>query len=174
MKRRGCCSHVLALFMLQNMIHVTTAGIIGTWWFDPAEATSLCSKAILDSFVRSATFSFGSICFGSLLVAGIQVLRHLVENARARGNDGIVMCILDCLLECVERLVDYFNKWVCVHELVMSESVLLILITFMFIPFVYRRRTFTLGYMAIRTWKQVTRSCRYLPSEVGRPLSTMI
>lgn len=101
------------LFILQNMIHVTTAGVVGTWWFDPAEATSFCSKSVLDSFIRSTTFSFGSICFGSLLVAGIQVLRHLVENARAHGNEGILMCILDCLLECVERLVDYFNKWVC-------------------------------------------------------------
>jgi hypothetical protein len=94
------------------MIHVTVSGVVGTWWFDPADAHGLCSKALFDSFVRSATYSFGSICFGSLLVAGIQVFRHFVENARAHGNDGIVMCILDCLLRFVERLVDYFNKWV--------------------------------------------------------------
>lgn len=149
------------LLMRQNMIHVTTAGVIGTWWFDPEEATSLCSKAILDSFMRSATFSFGSICFGSLLVAGIQVLRHLVENARAHGNDGIVMCILDCLLECVERLVDYFNKWVCVHELVMSKMVLLIRITFMLIaafvpPGVRLRRVIWLFVHGSRSQGHVT------------------
>ena len=94
------------------MIHVTVSGVVGTWWFDPAEASSICSKAILDSFVRSATFSFGSICLGSLLVALVQVVRHLVENARAHSNDGMLMCIFDCLLGCIEQLADYFNKWV--------------------------------------------------------------
>lgn len=98
--------------VFKNLIHVVVAGVVGTWWFDPTEASSLCSKAIMDSFVRSITFSFGSICFGSLIVAVIQVCRHLVENARAHGNGGIVMCILDCLLGCIERIAEYFNKWV--------------------------------------------------------------
>jgi hypothetical protein len=115
------------------MIHVTVSGVVGTWWFDPADAHGLCSKAIFDSFVRSATFSFGSICFGSLLVAGVQVLRHLVESARAHGTDGIAMCIFDCLLEYVERLVVYFNKWVRAHEQAVSKQlcrVVLILTTY--------------------------------------------
>lgn len=97
--------------VFKNLIRVVVAGVVGTWWFDPAEASSLCSRAIMDSLVRSLTYSFGSICFGSLLVAAIQVCRTLVENARRQGNNGIVMCILDCLLGCIERLVDYFNKW---------------------------------------------------------------
>lgn len=97
--------------VFKNLIHVVVAGVVGTWWFDPAEASSLCSKAITDSLVRSVTFSFGSICFGSLISAAIQVCRHLVENARRQGNNGIVMCILDCLLGCLERIVEFFNKF---------------------------------------------------------------
>jgi hypothetical protein len=98
--------------VFKNLIHVVVSGVVGTWWFEPTEASSLCSRAIMDSVVRSVTYSFGSICLGSLLVAAIQVCRTLVENARSHGNDGIVMCILDCLLGCLERIVDYFNKWV--------------------------------------------------------------
>lgn len=100
--------------VFKNLIHVTVAGVIGTWWFDPAEASSLCSNAIIDSLVRSVTFSFGSVCFGSLIVAVVQVCRHLVENARRHGNNGtgILMCILDCLLGCIERIVEYFNQFV--------------------------------------------------------------
>ena len=98
--------------VFKNLIHVVVSGVVGTWWFDPAEASSPCSKAIMDSLVRSVTYSFGSICLGSLVVAAIQVCRTLVENARGHGNDGVVMCILDCILGCLERIVDYFNKWV--------------------------------------------------------------
>ena len=32
--------------VLSNTVHVTTAGVIGTWWFAPHEASSCCSKAI--------------------------------------------------------------------------------------------------------------------------------
>lgn len=32
--------------VLKNTVHVTTAGVIGTWWFAPEEASSCCSKAI--------------------------------------------------------------------------------------------------------------------------------
>ena len=32
--------------VLSNTVHVTTAGVIGTWWFAPNEAATCCSKAI--------------------------------------------------------------------------------------------------------------------------------
>ncbi len=32
--------------VLSNTVHVTTSGVIGTWWFAPHEASSCCSKAI--------------------------------------------------------------------------------------------------------------------------------
>ena len=44
--------------VLKNTVHVTTAGVIGTWWFAPQEASSCCSKAI---GVRITDF----ICFNN-------------------------------------------------------------------------------------------------------------
>lgn len=46
--------------VFKNLIHVVVAGVVGTWYFEPSEASSLCSKAIMDSFVRSSTYSLGS------------------------------------------------------------------------------------------------------------------
>jgi hypothetical protein len=106
--------------VFKNLIHVVVAGVVGTFWFEPSEASSLCSKAIMDSVARSLTYSLGSICLGSLLAAVIQVCRTLVESARAHGNDGIVMCILDCLLGCLESVVEYFNKFVRSCECLLS------------------------------------------------------
>lgn len=42
--------------VLSNTMHVTTAGVIGTWWFEPIEASTFCSPSIKDSFVRSTTY----------------------------------------------------------------------------------------------------------------------
>lgn len=43
--------------VIKNVLHVTVAGVVGTWWFAPTEATSFCSAGVRDSFVRSITTS---------------------------------------------------------------------------------------------------------------------
>ena len=76
---------VVLLFMLsfywthqvmKNVVKVSVSGVVGTWWFSPGEAASLCSDAVRHSLIRSTTFSFGSICFGSLIVAILHMLRN--------------------------------------------------------------------------------------------------
>lgn len=59
--------------VISNVVHVTVAGVCGTWWLHPTEANGCCSQAVRSSYWRSVTSSFGSICLGSLLVALIQV-----------------------------------------------------------------------------------------------------
>eukprot|EP00979_Chaetoceros_neogracilis_P004359 scaffold773_cov218-Chaetoceros_neogracile.AAC.2 len=101
--------------VLKNTMHVTTAGVIGTWWFAPDEASSLCSRSIGDSFVRATTYSFGSICFGSLIVALIQALRQLNRHLRENRDAQLIVCLIDCVLGCIEGLIEYFNKWAYVY-----------------------------------------------------------
>ncbi len=114
---------LLALFwtqqVFQNTIHVIVAGVVSTWWFAPDDASSCCSVAIKDSFVRATTYSFGSICFGSLLVAIIQTLRSMLESVRNdNSNDGcaaFVLCLVDCLLQCLQGMLEYFNKFAYIY-----------------------------------------------------------
>lgn len=96
-----------------NTVHVTTAGTVGTWWFVPGEASSCFSTGLKDSFCRATTYSFGSICFGSLVVAVIRALRAM---ARQRSRNGeFLRCIAECILACIANLVEYFNKWAYVY-----------------------------------------------------------
>jgi hypothetical protein len=95
----------------QNVIHVTVSGVIGTWWFAPQEATSAFSPAIIDSFSRATTYSLGSICFGSLLVAIVQTVEQIVHSARQQQQNSLILCILECLLHLLQRIGRYFNKW---------------------------------------------------------------
>jgi Plasma-membrane choline transporter len=94
---------------------VTVAGGVGTWWFEPADAQCCCSAAVNNSFLRTITTSFGSICFGSLIVAIIQGLDELVTTVCAQDDDGILSCVTECFLSCFASLVEYFNTWAFVY-----------------------------------------------------------
>jgi hypothetical protein len=133
--------------VLTNTVHVTVAGVIGTfisqnfgscrythtdvlvlltlslfccscsgtWWFVPQEASSFWSKALTESFSRATTYSFGSICFGSLLVAIVQALRALEHYTRENDEMSALQCIIQCILGCIESIIEYMNKWAYVY-----------------------------------------------------------
>ncbi|KAL9186603.1 hypothetical protein ACHAXT_005841 [Thalassiosira profunda] len=98
--------------VIKNVVHVTVAGTVGTWWFVPTEASSCCSHAVRDSFVRSVTTSFGSICMGSLLVAIVEASKQMVRNLReSEDGGGVLLCLAECLLSCLQDILEYFNTW---------------------------------------------------------------
>jgi len=101
--------------VIQNTLHVTTAGTIGSWWFTPMGDASICGREIVDSFHRATTYSFGSICFGSLLVALMQVLEQMARNQRNRRGNHLLLCILQCLLHLLRGVIEYFNSWAFVY-----------------------------------------------------------
>eukprot|EP00536_Pseudo-nitzschia_multiseries_P010956 jgi/Psemu1/289398/fgenesh1_pg.353_\ len=120
--------------VLNNIFHTTIAGVVGAWWFDPEESRSAqgcgrcgCNAAIYNSWVRSSFHSFGSICFGSLLVGILQVLHLIVrcgrkrreEQRRLRGDGpnatDFLCCLLQFVVEKMEYIMEYFNSWAFVY-----------------------------------------------------------
>ncbi|KAL7579701.1 hypothetical protein ACA910_021846 [Epithemia clementina (nom. ined.)] len=81
---------------------------------DAGTHSSPFATAVRDLYDRSLTTSFGSICFGSLLVAIIQTLNEMIYRMRD-GEDSVLACVAGCILGCIERLVEYFNKWAFVY-----------------------------------------------------------
>ncbi|KAL3922537.1 MAG: hypothetical protein SGILL_002148, partial [Bacillariaceae sp.] len=102
--------------VLKNVIHCSLAGTVGTWWFLPQEASTCCSRGLTHSLSRSLTYSFGSICMGSLLVAIIEFLKGCIRRLTRNRYVGLLLfCIAECLLAWIERLAQYFNKWAYVY-----------------------------------------------------------
>ena len=98
-------------FNNQSSVHVTVAGTVGHWWFEPAEANSFCSSAVNSAFIRTVTTSFGSICFGSMIVALLETLRMLARAARDNDDgNAILLCLAECILSCLASIMEYFNK----------------------------------------------------------------
>jgi hypothetical protein len=104
--------------VLKNIIHVTISGVYGSWYFCvhnfPANATRGALK-------RSMTFSFGSICFGSLIVAIINMLRQICSVARQQSSQNgnivgvIAFCILGCLIGLLDWAVQFLNRYAFSH-----------------------------------------------------------
>jgi hypothetical protein len=112
--------------VVQNVVHVTTAGVVGSWWFTPMADPSCCSPTIISSLRRALTYSFGSICFGSLLVAMMQLLEQLARNARQNGRGGILLCVVQVShpLSFIEKAQAVFtNKIHCFDSVSFSASV---------------------------------------------------
>lgn len=68
-----------------------------------------------DSVARATTYSFGSICFGSLLVAIVQALRALEHYSRDQDDCQFFRCLIQCLLACIEGIIESLNRWAYVY-----------------------------------------------------------
>eukprot|EP00756_Hemistasia_phaeocysticola_P065624 Hpha_TRINITY_DN8680_c0_g1::TRINITY_DN8680_c0_g1_i1::g.168868::m.168868 len=101
------------------VVHVTACGVAGTWFF--YSASGLPRNATWKSYLRAMTTSFGSICFGSLIVAILQMIR-LVLRMLMRNRNAILRCLVMCVLGCLESLMRYFNKWAFVQVAIYGKS----------------------------------------------------
>ena len=97
-----------------NVMHVTASGVTATWYFVGGDAYMPRNPTVA-SLRRAVTTSFGSICFGSLIVAILKLLRFIARQSRGNSENDFVRCILECIIHCIERLVEYFNHFAFVY-----------------------------------------------------------
>jgi len=103
--------------VIRNVIHVTISGVYGTWYYLSKSDQGQPKWPASGAFKRAMTYSFGSICFGSLIVTFIDLLKQglnlLRQNASAAGEQ-CAQCgylILDILLRIIEWLARFFNQY---------------------------------------------------------------
>ena len=105
--------------VIQNTVHVTASGVFATYYFygtsTGGQVTVPVENPTAKSAKRALTTSFGSICFGSLIIAIIRFLKQMATNARNdSARDGnvalaIFACIFACILQCIGDILNYFN-----------------------------------------------------------------
>jgi hypothetical protein len=85
------------------------SGVFGSWYY----SSSRVKHASRSSFRRAITYSFGSLCFGSLILAILDILRaivNVIQQQQAAEGDMVGMalsCVAGCcLVRCLpaERL----------------------------------------------------------------------
>ncbi|SPR00674.1 Choline transporter-like protein [Plasmodiophora brassicae] len=91
--------------VISNIVHVTAAGVTGSWWFFHSARIPTAN-----ALKRATTTSLGSICFGSLVVAVLSALRVILQPAKdsERSCAGEIMT---CIVDFVESLAKMFNLY---------------------------------------------------------------
>jgi len=84
------------------------------------------------SLNRALGPSFGSICFGCLLVALLNIAEAIVKMLRDSccspedgGGQGICyvcLCCVECALACLADLLEYFNRWAFTYVAVYGDA----------------------------------------------------
>jgi hypothetical protein len=77
-----------------NVVHVTSSGVVATWYFLGEE--SIPAQPTVASVKRATSTSFGSICFGSLVVAIVKLMYYLVRAAAQNSQNDVAACIAVC------------------------------------------------------------------------------
>lgn len=99
--------------VIENVVHTSVCGVFATFYFLHGTGAAII-KPVWNSFFRSMTYSFGSIAFGSLIVAIIQMIRFLINSTR-NDRDNLAAACADCLIGMIEGLVRFFNYYAYVH-----------------------------------------------------------
>jgi hypothetical protein len=106
--------------VIKNSVHVIVSGVFAVYYFMGVDQGN--GRIVVNaknptgsSAKRALTTSFGSICFGSLVIALIQFIRAIVRMAMdSAANEGnavaaICLCCLQCIIGYLEWLIEYFN-----------------------------------------------------------------
>lgn len=99
---------------LKNTLHTICSGVYASWFFTPNNPPSGATRGAAR---RALTYSFGSISFGSLIVAIINMLRQICSIAQqSEANSGNMamaccFCILQCLIGLLDWAVQFINRY---------------------------------------------------------------
>lgn len=99
--------------VIAYVTHVTLAGIFATVYF----LNDGVKHPIWGSAKRALTTSFGSICFGALLMALINMIRYFLAIARSNTDNAacaFLICIIQCIVNCAAGLfvsIDCQFEW---------------------------------------------------------------
>ena len=111
---------VLGLFWVINFIialgEMTLAGAYASYYWAYQKPDDIPALPILASFWRSIRYHPGSLAFGSLIIAIIQLIRVLLDyvekKVKAKKNPitRFIFCCCKCLFWCLEKFMRFINR----------------------------------------------------------------
>jgi len=107
--------YVVSFYWTQQCInsiqHTIVSSMIGTWWYTPTDANSCWDDGLNAALCHSMTYSFGSICMGSLLVSILQFAKFMIRRLKQYRNLRWLMCCIQCCVNKLLSVMEYFNSW---------------------------------------------------------------
>lgn len=112
-----------------GMSVLVVAGAVSQFYFS-ADSKADLKRPTLDAAWRAVRYHAGSVAFGALLIAIIQLLRVLLEYVDRKtkqlqnSNKAVkfIMACLRCCLWCFEKVVKFITKYAFVYVAMRGES----------------------------------------------------
>ncbi|ORY08236.1 DUF580-domain-containing protein [Neocallimastix californiae] len=120
--------------VINNTVHVSISGVFATYYFrsfinPTTNSIELDVKnPTVKSIKRAITTSFGSICFGSLIIAIINTLEAIARQTKNDAADDqncllcICACCVECILSCIGDILEYFNVYAFTEVAIYGKS----------------------------------------------------
>jgi choline transporter-like protein 2/4/5 len=90
------------------------AGTVSRWYFEADK--KMLFAPLLKSMKTAIRYHMGSVAFGSLILAIVQVIRivfNYIANKSEKAKDNpvvkLMICCINCMLSCLERFVKFLN-----------------------------------------------------------------
>lgn len=99
--------------LIKAVAYVSASGVFGVWYYNQGVEPR---HVALSSLRRALTYSFGSLCFGSLILAILDIIRAIiyqVQQQQASEGDMIgfvISCVAGCIIGCIDYLITFFNR----------------------------------------------------------------
>lgn len=105
---------------ISGVFQVSVAGAISTWYFSrDVRGYQGPSSPSLSAFGFAITKNFGSIAFGSLVLAVIEfinwALRITKQSQKKNKLVVAIICLVQCLFGCIQRLVKFINRFAYIY-----------------------------------------------------------
>ncbi|KAG8468600.1 hypothetical protein KFE25_013683 [Diacronema lutheri] len=117
--------------LLNHLTWAVVAMSVVQWYFAKVRPDDLGTSPVLTATWRVLRYHFGSIVFGSLLVAIVKYVRYAMNFLKryadpdARCYGGFVRCIwccIDCCLRCFEKALEFISRNAYILVAIESES----------------------------------------------------
>jgi hypothetical protein len=104
--------------------YYVTVGAVAAWYWSTDKAsvgTGLGSATIMKSLKRYVRYNLGTVIFGALIIAIVQLIRILMnyylsqmekleKNEAMKKVIAVMKCLVNCCLWCLEKFIGFINK----------------------------------------------------------------
>lgn len=127
-----CLYHLFMFLWTQNFTissaYYVTVGAVATWYWKMDKKD--VSKPITKAYRRYIMYNLGTVCFGSLIIAIVQMIRimmnYYINQMKKMENNpamkkiiAVMQCVINCCMWCIEKVIGYLNK----NAYIMSATV---------------------------------------------------